>query len=64
MGFKIPESPVTAVGYTAAFSAEQVIRDLATDEYLRIEDVPSEVEVFHHSEAVYEVTVTVRKIEV
>ena len=64
MGFHIPESPLKAVGYTAAFSAEQVVRDLSSDfDYVKIEENPAEVEIFHHSEAVYEIIVTVRKLE-
>ena len=64
MGFHIPDSPLKAVGYTAAFSAEQVVRNFGSEyDPVIIEENPAEVEIYHHSEAVYEVTITVRKLE-
>lgn len=65
-GFHIPESPLGAVGYTAAFSADQVIRSLGSEyDYLPIVETSLEAasNIQHHSEAVYKIVVTVERVE-
>lgn len=66
MGFFTPEVPLTAVGYAPAFSADQIINGLASEyDVVNIHDNPRDAasDIHHHSEAVYEVTVTVRRLE-
>lgn len=66
MGFSIPETPVTAVGYTTAFSADQIVNGLGDEYYeINIHDNPQDAhgDIQHHSESVYEVVITVRKLE-
>lgn len=65
-GFHTPELPVTAVGYAPAFSAEQVVRNLGS-EYDQVYVYKTQTEaasnIQHHSESVYEITVSIRKVE-
>lgn len=66
MGFHTPDLPVTAVGYAPAFSADQVIRYLGSEyDHIPILETPTDATrmIQHHSESVYEITITVRKVE-
>lgn len=66
MGFHVTERALEAVGYVAAFSADQVIRNLGSEyDPVVISETPSEASahLYHHSEEVYRVTITVEKVE-
>lgn len=66
MGFHVPDSDVRAVGYAAGFSQDQIVRNLGSEyDVVYVFETPSEAStsIVHHSEAVYEISITVRKVE-
>lgn len=65
-GFLPLDRPVEAVGYAPAFSADEVVRNLGSEYdtvYVYQTQLEAASNVTHHSEAVYEVTISVRKVE-